>query len=74
MPGHVLRAGSSSGVSQSFHRPLAGGEIYHEEYVELDQRRQYKEHGIHAQAGPAHFSVELKLVGGKRDVQQHQRR
>lgn len=73
-PGHVLRAGHRPGVSRSFHRPLAGGEIYHEEYVELDQRRQYEEHGVHAQAGAAHFSVELKLVGGERDVQQHQGR
>jgi len=65
---------SSSRDSRSFHRPLAGGQVYHEEYVELDQRRQYEEDGVHAQAGAAHFPVELEPIGGERDVQQHQGR
>lgn len=62
------------GDARSFHRPLAGGQVYHEEYVELDQRRQYEEDGVHAQAGAAHLPVQLEPVGGERDVEQHQRR
>lgn len=71
----IIAGGSSSvGARRSFHRPLAGGEVYREEYVELDQGRQYEEHGVHAQAGTAHFRVELEPVGGERDVEEHQRR
>lgn len=53
--------------------PPARRQVHPEEGVELDERRQHQENGVHQQADPAHPLVQDEFVQGEGDVQHQQR-